>query len=79
MPFALGDGLNPNHSSGIGLSKTCVKMFGTGWDITGLCEQDSGRVYLILSQNKAKMCGIIVTMPTRFRHSKNTEMASFNV
>jgi len=27
-------------------------------------KQDFGRVYLILSQNKAKICPIIVTMPT---------------
>ena len=53
-------------------------MFGTVWDMTGLYEQqDSGGVYLILPQNKAKIYPIVVTMPTG--HSSRNEFAVFVV
>jgi hypothetical protein len=53
-----------------------IKKFGTGRGKMGLYGQngtlrakwDFGRVYLILLQNKAKICPIIVTMPTEYAH-----------
>jgi len=52
-----------NQSSRIEVNLTlkCLRRVGTQRDFTN---QGFGRVYLILPQNKAKICPIIVTMPT---------------
>jgi hypothetical protein len=44
--------------------KTAAKMFGVGRNGSSRTKRDFGRLYPVLPQNKAKICPIIVAMPT---------------
>jgi hypothetical protein len=60
MPFGLGYGLASNHNRkiGVNLALKCLGHVGTSQT-----KPDFEGVYLVLPQNIAKICRIIVTMP----------------